>query len=104
MIIILLDGIFENALISGGTFCAGYDLSQVAAGEILDGDVAAKFLKEYRFMASCLSVSMKRVMLNDGVSGSFDDALLKACNRGDRRVRGGRRLGIGLHVRYASSG
>uniref|UniRef100_A0A914VU60 Enoyl-CoA hydratase n=1 Tax=Plectus sambesii TaxID=2011161 RepID=A0A914VU60_9BILA len=46
----------------GGTFCAGYDLSEVAGGEIVDAETAVSFLQQYRFMGPSIMRFSKPVI------------------------------------------
>ncbi|KAE9548328.1 hypothetical protein FO519_008466 [Halicephalobus sp. NKZ332] len=63
----------------GGTFCAGYDLSEVAQGKFPQGPEAAEFLSKYRFMGpSMMRLSKPLIAAIEGfaVAGGFELSLL----------------------------
>lgn len=68
-----------NNTFAGGTFCAGYDLSEVAQGKFPQGQEAADFLSKYRFMGpSMMRLSKPLIAAIEGfaVAGGSELALL----------------------------
>uniref|UniRef100_A0AC34G0Z8 Enoyl-CoA hydratase n=1 Tax=Panagrolaimus sp. ES5 TaxID=591445 RepID=A0AC34G0Z8_9BILA len=75
------DSTVDIAILSGTgeTFCAGYDLSEVASGTFPSGNEASEFLEKYRFMGpSMMTLSKPLIAAIEGyaVAGGLELALL----------------------------